>query len=188
MGISVTKDKLLNEPMLEEEEELEEEDSNEEKVYSQEDMFERGRFVANGYAFTVKPVTLFESMDFRDSGIYVPAKCNEFGEEFTERELGIKLSLLFMKENPSKEEQFSNESIKQKESFWNKIKSKFNKNEEVCLNYDEYPRAKNMIYWMEKKIFIDGKPIKFHELETKYMLTKGEIAKMLIYLFEMSGF
>lgn len=188
MGISVTKDKLLNEPLLDEEEETQEEEFEEEKVYSQEDMLERGSFTANGYTFTVKPVTLFESMDFRNSGIYVPAKINEFGEEYSDRELGIKLSLLFMKENSSEEEQSSDESVKQKESFWDKIKSKFNKSEEACLNYDDYPRAKNMIYWMEKKIFIDGKPIKFHELETKYMLTKGEIAKMLIYLFEMSGF
>ena len=62
------------------------------------------------------------------------------------------------------------------------------KSKSESVDYSEYPKAKPMIEWMEKKISIDGKPIKFYELETKYMLTKGEIARMLIYLFEFSGF
>ena len=39
-----------------------------------------------------------------------------------------------------------------------------------------------------RKVSHDGEPIKFTDLETKYLLTKGEIVNLLIYLFEMSGF
>lgn len=188
MGISVTK-KFLDslQPELDESKETlnqnveEDQEEEEEKIYSKEDMLERGIFKANGYSFLVKPITFFESIEFMNSGIYVPSRHNEFGDEIPDRELGRRLSLVFKKEKVEEKEDSCD-----KRSFRSRMMLSKSKPESV--DYSEYPKAKPMIEWMEKKISIDGKPIKFYELETKYMLTKGEIARMLIYLFEFSGF
>lgn len=188
MGISVEKLEYPIHPPTEEideeveneelDEELEEDD--EEKVYSKEQMLERGCFKANGYCFDVKPITFFETMDiFNKKKVFIPSRYDMYGDEMSDKELGRRLAGLFNRVVPK-------EPVKK--SLWKRFKEFFAIGGAGIVDYSEYPDAEETIKWVEAKVSYNGKPIHFYDLETKFMLTKGEIANLLIYLFEFSGF
>lgn len=191
MGISVTKQNDLKYPFsnpeeeledsVEKEEELEELEDDEEEIFSKDEMSERGFFEANGYIFMVKPITFFETLEITSKGIYVPSRYDRFGDEVTDKELGRALSTIFKKQEVTEQEKLP---------FYKRIakwfKDKFRPKDYV--DYSLYPSAKDTIELIESKVSYKGKKVKFYELETKFNLSKGEIANLLIYLLEFSGF
>lgn len=173
----------LEEEKKQVEEVLDEEDGEEELEYTKEQMLERGYFEANGYIFDVRPITFFESMEiFNDKKVWIPSRYDQNGEEFTDQELGRMFMRFFKKKEPEQREATQVEAPSKTSLF------KRRKAEEESVDYSQYPDAWPMIKWLERKVSYNGEPIKFTELETKYLLTKGEIVNLLIYLFEMSGF
>ena len=48
--------------------------------------------------------------------------------------------------------------------------------------------GKKLAMWIERLVFIDNKPIRFYDLEKKLLLSKEDIAGLLIYICELSGF
>lgn len=158
-------------------------EKEEEVEYTKEQMLERGSFEANGYVFEVRPITFFESMEiFTDKKVWIPSRYDQNGEEFTEQELG-RMFMRFFRKKESEQREDSQDIEQHKTSIFKRKKV-----EEAPVDYSQYPDAYPMIKWLEKKVSYDGDPIKFTELETKFLLTKGEIVNLLIYLFEMSGF
>lgn len=171
------------EEVLEKEVEQEPEEDDEEVGYTKEQMLERGYFEANGYIFDVRPITFFESMEiFNDKKVWIPSRYDQNGEEFTDKELGRMFMRFFKKKEPEQREATRVEAPSKTSLFKRK------KAEEEPVDYSQYPDAWPMIKWLERKVSYEGEPIKFTDLETKYLLTKGEIVSLLIYLFEMSGF
>lgn len=176
-----TKEKA--EEVLEKEAEQEPEEDDEEVGYTKEQMLERGYFEANGYIFDVRPITFFESMEiFNDKKVWIPSRYDQNGEEFTDQELG-RMFMRFFKKKESEQREATQVEAPSKTSLFKKKKA-----EEESVDYSQYPDAWPMIKWLERKVSYEGEPIKFTDLETKYLLTKGEIVNLLIYLFEMSGF
>lgn len=164
-------------------EEVLDEEDEEELEYTKEQMLERGYFEANGYIFDVRPITFFESMEiFNDKKVWIPSRYDQNGEEFTDQELGRMFMRFFKKKEPEQREATRVEAPSKTSLFKRK------KAEEESVDYSQYPDAWPMIKWLERKVSYEGEPIKFTDLETKYLLTKGEIVNLLIYLFEMSGF
>lgn len=171
------------EEVLEKEVEQEPEEEEEELEYTKEQMLERGYFEANGYIFDVRPITFFESMEiFNDKKVWIPSRYDQNGEEFTEQELGRMFMRFFKKKEPEQREATQVETPSKTSLFKRK------KVAEESIDYSQYPDAWPMIKWLERKVSYEGEPIKFTDLETKFLLTKGEIVNLLIYLFEMSGF
>ena len=173
----------LEEEKKQVEEVLDEEDGEEELEYTKEQMLERGYFEANDYIFDVRPITFFESMEiFNDKKVWIPSRYDQNGEEFTDQELGRMFMRFFKKKEPEQREATQVEAPSKTSLFKRK------KSEQESVDYSQYPDAWPMIKWLERKVSYEGEPIKFTELETKFLLTKGEIVNLLIYLFEMSGF
>lgn len=171
------------EEVLEKEAEQEPKEDDEEDGYTKEQMLERGYFEANGYIFDVRPITFFESMEiFNDKKVWIPSRYDQNGEEFTDQELGRMFMRFFKKKEPEQREATRVEAPSKTSLFKRK------KAEEESVDYSQYPDAWPMIKWLERKVSYEGEPIKFTDLETKFLLTKGEIVNLLIYLFEMSGF
>lgn len=162
-----------------------EEGNLEEPEYTKEQMLERGCFEANGYIFDVRPITFFESMEiFNDKKVWIPSRYDQNGEEFTEKELGRMFMRFFRKVEEPEKREATQSTVPPKASFFKKK----NKEQKETVDYYQYPDAYPMIKWLEKKVYYDGELVKFTDLETKFMLSKGEIVNLLIYLFEMSGF
>ena len=175
----------LEEEKKQVEEVLDEEDGEEELEYTKEQMLERGYFEANGYIFDVRPITFFESMEiFNDKKVWIPSRYDQNGEEFTDQELGRMFMRFFKKKEPEQREATQVEAPSKTSPFSFLKKEK----KEESVDYSQYPDAWPMIKWLERKVSYEGEPIKFTELEIKFLLTKGEIFNLLIYLFEMSGF
>ena len=56
--------------------------------------------------------------------------------------------------------------------------------------YERYAYGKQLAKWIEKLVLLDktNKPVRYYDLEKKYLLSKEDIAKLLIYICELSGF
>lgn len=155
------------------------------KFDSKELVLERYCFEANGLKFEIKPITFRESWDFIHSGAFIPQKykppkmsfedseieeIEEELEEYTEDELGFSMISLF---KPLSDDEKSNNIG----------------NSPIVPGYHNFSKqAQATIYWLQRKVYYNGKPIVFDDLETTYKLTKGQIAKMLLQLAECSGF
>lgn len=184
MGIEVSKlNKIEEEEQQENNKQKPETLSQEENNYKNEVFEQRGIFKANGHEFTVYPIMLDEVSEYIHDGVIVPKKVNNDGRELTDKELGQFLITCFS--SPSKKE---NTVTEQKETnIFKNIKSLFNKQKKV-IDYSQYPYASGFVKWIEKKVFYKGEPVKFQDLEREYFLSKPEIAKLIIYLNESSGF
>lgn len=186
MGIEVSKSNSFEEVENKNEsvDILEQESPNlNDNNYNNNVFSQRGFFKANGYEFTVYPIMLDEVSEYIHDGVVVPKKINNEGKELTDKELGQFLITCFS--SPSKKE----DSLcdKKETSIFKSVKSLF-KREKNIIDYSQYPYAYGFVKWIEKKVFYKGKSIMFQDLERKYFLTKPEIAKLIIYLNESSGF
>jgi hypothetical protein len=148
-------------------------------------ILERGKFIANGYTFTIKPIYLGEEDSYLGDLAFSPIPIsgdNEENEPLTEKEEDKKLNshiiTLFsgkLLEAMKKE--------KPKLTLWQKILKKFSK---------KYYYIDNQMYsvtkWLQKKVYYKNRPVTFYSLERKYNLSKADIERMIIYLHELSGF
>lgn len=185
MGIEVSKLNTFEEEKQENtvDSKKEEKSLNGDNNYNNDVFVQRGIFKANGYEFTVYPIMLDEVSEYIHDGVVVPKKIDNEGKELTDKELGQFLITCFS--SPSKKE----DSLcdKKETSIFKSVKSLF-KREKNIIDYSQYPYASGFVKWIEKKVFYKGKSIMFQDLERKYFLTKPEIAKLIIYLNESSGF
>ena len=68
-------------------------------------------------------------------------------------------------------------------AIWRLKKTKRN-----YLFYCDNPNAMIIAMWLERKVSYRGRPIRFYDLERKFMLNKSEIERLICYLHELSGF
>lgn len=152
------------------------------EIINEDIMMERGKFVANGYTFTISPVYLMEEDEyFGDLQLSpVPASAQD-GEELTDKELGQWAMALFSTKVNNDGKPYK--KIGNLRRFWIWL---FHRND-----YHYYECAKNIvpyIKWIEKKVKYNGKRVRFYDLERKFELSKSEIESMFIYLHKLSGF
>lgn len=185
MGIEVSKLNTFEEEKQENtvDSKKEEKSFNIDNNYNNDVFVQRGFFKANGYEFTVYPIMLDEVSEYIHDGVIVPKKINNEGKELTDKELGQFLITCFS--SPSKKENTVTE--KKETNIFKIIKSLFRKQKKV-VDYSQYQYASGFVKWIEKKVFYKGKHVMFQDLERVYFLTKPEIAKLIIYLNESSGF
>ncbi len=186
MSIKVEKqDTILDEEELQEkttDEELEEEEESTVKLST---MTQRGIYTAYKYTFNVEPIYLQEVDEYLHDNVYVPRKTDINGNVITDKELSTFMSQCFLKDT-AKATETEEEVEEKKESAVDKVKSLFRKKSKV--DYSEFPMAKGIVKWVERKVSYNGKKICFEDLEQKYKLSKVEIAKLIMYLSEFSGF
>lgn len=152
------------------------------EIVNEDIMMERGKFEANGYTFTVKPITLREEDEyFADLKLSpIPPSVIETGDIPTDQELGRWVIALFSaKANGG--------SPYPKMTKWRKFW--------IWLlhrnDYHYYSDCKNIVgyvKWIERKVRYKGKHIKFYQLEKKFELSKAEIGRLFIYLYQLTGF
>lgn len=134
-------------------------------------MIERYRVKVGGHEFEIRPITLVESFDYIRSGALmfrthktVMVDGKETEKEYSEKEMGMQL-VAFFKPMPEPDP------------------------DPILPEYDNFSREiQATIDWIQRKVYLDGKPIVFSELETKHGLSKGEIALLINALSEKSGF
>lgn len=158
---------------------------NNDNNYNNDVFVQRGSFKANGYEFNVNPIMLEEVSEYLKDRVMIPKKIDENGNELTDKELGHFIISCFTSHSES--ENKNNDSEKKETNIFSKIKRLFLKEKEV-IDYSQYPYAFGFVKWIQKKVSFKGKSIKFEDLERKYLLTKSEIAKLIIYMNEISGF
>ena len=160
-------------------------------------MLERGKFLANGYMFEVKPIYLGEEDAYLDSLKRSPVPKPITGEDGKERELNDKelaqflrmffsnsyLSVIEAQDKRKIERLFPNGKPITQADIWRLKKTNRN-----YLYYCDNPNAMILAMWIERKVTCKGKPVRFYDLERKYKLNKTEIERMISYLHELSGF
>ncbi len=149
---------------------------------SEEIMLERGKFTANGYTFTVKPIYLGEEDEYKEDVKFALYPRTNEKKEYTDKELNQYAILLFSKNNG-----FSVSTAPT--GLFGKLKLCLVKT--FCKNYQYYsdnPAIVGVIKWIEKKVYYKNKRIKFYQLERKYGLSKAEIIKLFGYFEYLSGF
>ena len=153
------------------------------KIINEDIMMERGKFEANGYAFTVYPVRLKEENDFfSDLGLSPIPKQIVDGGTITDEELALYVITLFSESANYAE----GETPKKISKFRQFIIKHFYHND--YHYYEDRPKIMPFIRWLEGRVEYKGKPIKFYNLERKYGLSKAEIGRLFIYFYQLVGF
>lgn len=152
-----------------------------ENAFKKETFDQRGIFEANGYKFTVYPILCKEVSEYINDKVMIPKQFDENGNKISDKDLGKFLISCFSTVSDDKNNQGSINNVNRKSVF----KTRNNKND---VDYSKYKYAYGFVKWIEKKVYYNGKPVKFEDLEMKYSLTKSEIAKLIIYLSDFSGF
>lgn len=158
------------------------------KAKNEEKMLERWTYTANGYTFTVRPVFLGEEQEFIDNIMNaspVPAKIIEEGVMPTDRELSRWAITLFSDgvNKPLREGGKKPLLEKFKNFFYQKILRRKN-----YTYYENLPAGMPVAKWVERKVEYKGEQVLFYDLERKYQLNKAEIEKLVIFLYQISGF
>lgn len=183
---AVTEKEITKEQMIEKEKELQ-----------KDIMLERGKFCANGHVFEVKPIYLGEEDAYLESLTMSPVPkpiTDANGKETTlsEKEIGQFLQFFFSNRRLAEFEVASKHKIDRlfpngkpitEAAVWRLKKTKRN-----YLYYCDNPNAMIMAMWLERKVSYRGRPIRFYDLERKFMLNKSEIERLICYLHELSGF
>ena len=183
---AVAEKEITKEQMIEKEKELQ-----------KDIMLERGKFCANGHVFEVKPIYLGEEDAYLESLTMSPVPkpiTDANGKETTlsEKEIGQFLQFFFSNRRLAEFEVASKHKIERlfpngkpitEAAVWRLKKTKRN-----YLYYCDNPNAMIMAMWIERKVTYRGRPIRFYDLERKFMLNKSEIERMICYLHELSGF
>lgn len=151
-------------------------------VFNEDTMLERGKFVANGYTFIVKPVYLGEEDQYLTDMVISPIPVTKKGETLNKdnnKEMSQFIITLFS-------EALNNVKKKKRGRLYNFISWLFKRRD--YRYYSDVPAIQPLIKWIEKKVTCNGKKIYFYELERKYGLSKAEIERLFIYFHELSGF
>lgn len=153
------------------------------EIVSESTMMERGKFTANGYTFTVRPVYLGEEDDYLSEIAVSPVPVSNEGKPDYDLEDDKKLGqwsiALFSKT--------LNKTGKIKHGrFYNFLRKLFRKKD--YRYYADVPAIQPLIKWIERKVTYKGRKIHFYDLERKYGLSKAEIERLFIYFHELSGF
>lgn len=152
-------------------------------IKNESTMLERGKFVANGYTFTVRPVYLGEEDDFLSqvtiSPVPVNPESNTVEETKNDKQLGKYAIALFS-------EALNNVKKKTHGRIYEFFFWLFNRRD--YRYYKDVPLMQPLIMWIEKKVTYNGKRVYFYDLERKYGLSKAEIERLFIYFYELSGF
>lgn len=150
-------------------------------IINEDIMMERGKFTANGYTFTVKPVYLGEEDEyFSDMTISPVPKQEEGDDKPTDKELSRWAVALFSSKVNGVD------GIRKKGVLSRIFLWLFYRNDYRYYSYR--PAVMPIIKWLERKVTYKGRKIKFYQLERKYGLNKAEIEKLIIYFHELSGF
>lgn len=152
-------------------------------IKNEETMLERGKFVANGYTFTVRPVYLGEEDNFLSqvtiSPVPVNPDSNTVEESKDDKQLGKYAIALFS-------EALNNVTKKTHGRIYEFFCWLFKRRD--YRYYKDVPLMQPLIMWIEKKVTYNGKKVYFYDLERKYGLSKTEIERLFIYFYELSGF
>lgn len=152
------------------------------EIKNEETMFERGKFTANGYTFTVKPVYLGEEDEYLSQVTVSPVPVENNGEKFDktdDKKMGQWAIVLFS-------ESLNGVKKKKKGKLYQFFTWLFKRRD--YHYYDDVPSIQPIIKWLEKKVTYNGKRIRFYDLERKYGLSKADIERLFIYFHEISGF
>lgn len=183
---AVAEKEMTKEQMIEKEKELQ-----------KDIMLERGKFCANGHVFEVKPIYLGEEDAYLESLTMSPVPkpivdANGKETSLSEKEIGQFLQFFFSNRRLAEFEVASKHKIDRlfpngkpitEAAVWRLKKTKRN-----YLYYCDNPNAMIMAMWLERKVSYRGRPIRFYDLERKFMLNKSEIERLICYLHELSGF
>lgn len=186
MGLKVDKQDSLSEKETELQEEIHTNKLEENSPKSLAIMAQRGVYEANGYSFVVKPVYCYEVEEYSKDKVYIPRRVDDEGNPVSNKDLSVFISQCFYKDVPTifeaveREESLASKPV----GFVEKLKNLFKRKSKI--DYSQFPMAKGMVKWIEKKVSYNGKAILFEDLEIKYGLTKPEIAKLLMYLSDIS--
>lgn len=145
-------------------------------------MLERGKFVANGYTFTVRPVYLGEEDEYLAEMTVSPIPVTNEGEllnQENDKQMSQWLIALFS-------ESLNGIKKKKRGRFYNFLCWLFRRRD--YRYYSNVPAIQPLLKWIEKKVTCNGKKIRFYDLERKYGLSKAEIERLFIYFHELSGF
>lgn len=137
----------------------------------------RGMFTANGITFKVKPVDSIETVSFYALMSDAQRMANAEGR--------VQTSLLLVRLFSDIDDEGKPKKYKLKQNIKIKFCEKFFRD---YRRYARYPMGKKLAMWIERLVFIDNKPIRFYDLEKKLLLSKEDIAGLLIYICELSGF
>lgn len=153
------------------------------ETLNEETMLERGKFTANGYTFDVRPVYLGEESDFLSqitvSPVPISNETGAFNYEPTEKEKSQWIIALFS-------ENLNGVKKKKRGRLYEFLMWLFKRRD--YRYYKDYPAIQPLVKWVEKKVTYQGKKILFYDLERKYCLSKADIERLFIYLYQLSGF
>ncbi len=154
---------------------------NKVEILNEDIMMERGKFRANGYTFTVKPVYLGEEDEyFSDMTISPVPKMEEGDDAPTDKELSRWAIALFS-------DKVNEAGRSAKRGILKRFLDRFIHRNDYRY-YSDKPAAMVLVKWLERKVFYKGRKVKFYQLERKFKLNKAEIEKLIIYFHELSGF
>lgn len=151
-------------------------------IVNEEIMLERGKFVANGYTFTVRPVYLGEEDEYLSEMTVSPIPIEKEGEKIDQdddKKMSQWSIALFS-------ESLNGVKKRKKGRFYNFLCWLFRRRD--YHYYSDVPAIQPLIKWIERKVTCNGKKIRFYDLERKYGLSKAEIERLFIYFHELSGF
>lgn len=151
------------------------------KESDRQNMLERGEFVANGYKFVVKPICLGEEDEYLEDVPYVLYPQMKEGKDPTDKDLSRYAIALFR--NPSGSDDEKSLGFIERIKLW--FHKKFSRDYKY---YSDNPSVLGLVKWIEKKVYYNGKHIRFYDLERKYGLNKTEIVKLFGFFQDMSGF
>lgn len=154
-----------------------------ENIVNEEAMMERGKFIANGYTFIVKPVYLGEEYNYLSQMTVSPVPIKRDGEaeidKTDDKRMGDWIIALFTK-------QPEDEVKKNHSKIYNFFMRLFHKRD--YRYYSNVPDIQPLIMWLERKVTYKGKKVYFYDLERKFGLSKADIERLIIYFHELSGF
>lgn len=137
----------------------------------------RGIFTANGITFKVKPVDSTETVSFYALMSDAQRMANAEGR--------VQTSLLLVRLFSDIDDEGNAKKYALKQNVKIKFCEKFFKD---YRRYERYSMGKKLAMWIERLVFVDNKPIRFYDLEKNMLLSKEDIARLLIYICELSGF
>lgn len=152
-------------------------------VINKDTMLERGKFIANGYTFIVKPVFLGEEDDYLSQLTVSPIPVSMNGEteidKNNDKKMGDWIIALFSK-------QINKDNKKEHGKIYNFFIRIFHRKD--YRYYSNLPTIQPLIMWLERKVTYKGRKVYFYDLERKFGLSKADIERLIIYFHELSGF
>lgn len=154
-----------------------------ENIVNEEAVMERGKFIANGYKFIVKPVYLGEEDEYLSQLTVSPVPVKMDGDteidKNNDKKMGDWIIALFSKQiNKKTENEHGN--------IYNFFMRLLHKRD--YRYYSNVPAIQPLIMWLERKVTYKGKKVYFYDLERKFGLSKADIERLIIYFHELSGF